>query len=457
MTNPQNAEEAKSVPVRDLRSLFEKGPTSDPPSLKAQASGRVGTLLCTDSSVDTNNGWGAQCTRKTSSKTKSSPTASESWHIEKKDDATGNSSQSRKPAIGPKPTRSLKSGQPTETVSNPGTDLSHAGAQHKLPDVDGMQAPESYNSDLPLLTSVAKTGLEVQDTQDTPEDKHQTQSSTQATSSILTSHSLAQNASEKTGPPSSSVTRDRQTAGIDSLRRQFDADDKGGAAQTSITSLTRKESGTSVKPKPLKPNKPSQLAKRPTPTIPQGKPDIPARPSATTIPSGSSVVDRTVSTRQSSDEENSKLNEIQQGCQMETPSQPRTSDRDTSVKKVVRRAAPNVPTRKRSENGPETDLDTDTKAMYLECFESIADPHSDPKIARPASVRSVWIRSRLPSNYLADIWKTVTDHEDLCKGLTLDQFTTAMKIIDAKLRVHSQFAPGTERIPPQLPQRPIES
>ncbi|WFD42230.1 Chromatin assembly factor 1 subunit [Malassezia psittaci] len=385
MANPEITEESKPVPVRDLKSLFERKSVSDPPSLITQASGRVGTLSCTDSSVEKNNDRGAQYTKPSSSKTKRSFITSEAGHIQSKDGTHGSAEQSRKPVIGPKPTRGSKAGQSSRTASDSAASLSQAAKQLDLPDDEGMRTSELHISDPSPLISVASTDIEGQHARDISVDKQQGQGTMQTTSSSLPSHSPFQNAPEKTDEPKRSVSRNRQTDGIDSLRRLFDTDDKGGAAQISTTSLTPKDSGASVKAKPLKPNKPSQLAKRPAPVIPQKKPDVPARPFATIIPSGNFVTVPTLSSAQSSDEENSKRNELQNGCQMASLSQPRESDRDASLKKVTRRAAPNVPTRTCNEMEPNLDLDSDIKALYVECFESIADPHSDPPIARPAS------------------------------------------------------------------------
>ncbi|WFD37382.1 uncharacterized protein MJAP1_000326 [Malassezia japonica] len=114
----------------------------------------------------------------------------------------------------------------------------------------------------------------------------------------------------------------------------------------------------------------------------------------------------------------------------------------------ARRTAPVVPSGRRSAPAPPESKST--PARYTRCFQAICDSTLDPPLARPASVRSVWAKSKLPSTDLAEIWTAVAGSDTSARGLTCAQFASALGMIDAKLRVARPAAPA----PPQLPQRP---
>ena len=114
----------------------------------------------------------------------------------------------------------------------------------------------------------------------------------------------------------------------------------------------------------------------------------------------------------------------------------------------ARRTAPVVPSGRRSAPTPPESKNTPTR--YTNCFQAICDSTLDPPLARPASVRSVWAKSKLPTTDLAEIWTAVAGSDTSTRGLTCAQFASALGMIDAKLRVARPAAPA----PPQLPQRP---
>lgn len=99
-------------------------------------------------------------------------------------------------------------------------------------------------------------------------------------------------------------------------------------------------------------------------------------------------------------------------------------------------------------------LRPDAPQRYVACFAAIADAALAPPRARPASVRSVWARTKLPDTELADVWQAVAGTDPACPGLTQAQFVSAMGMLDAKLRVAQRPAAQRGAAPPQLPQRP---
>ena len=80
---------------------------------------------------------------------------------------------------------------------------------------------------------------------------------------------------------------------------------------------------------------------------------------------------------------------------------------------------------------------------YFKCFDAI----NVNGIVWPSTTRVIWRRSGIPDADLADIWNQVASDDS--RGLTHDQFTKGMRLIDARLRVQA----SVRRIPPRPPAR----
>lgn len=196
---------------------------------------------------------------------------------------------------------------------------------------------------------------------------------------------------------------------------------------------------------------PPAIAKRPTSARPDTKPAVPDRPRATTTTAleggpASSKIPPPPPVRPSA------------GVAAVPPRTARESAEAEGKKESGRRAAPAMPTEPRHPARPGVaSRPAEAASRYAACFHAIADPATEPLLARPASVRDVWTRSKLPTTELAEIWQAVAGSDAECPGLSEAQFVSAMGMIDAKLRVGTRPAPRQAAAPPRLPQRPIES
>ena len=72
-------------------------------------------------------------------------------------------------------------------------------------------------------------------------------------------------------------------------------------------------------------------------------------------------------------------------------------------------------------------------SRYDICFDSICTDSSSP-IARSGTVYEVWMRSGLPQDELAAIWRVVAGSDPTIEGLSRTQFTTGLRTIDSYLR-----------------------
>ncbi|WFD36822.1 hypothetical protein MCUN1_003712 [Malassezia cuniculi] len=81
---------------------------------------------------------------------------------------------------------------------------------------------------------------------------------------------------------------------------------------------------------------------------------------------------------------------------------------------------------------------------YDECFDAI----NVDGVVWPSVTRTVWRRSGLADAELSGIWATVAPEK--CRGLTRQQFTTGLRLIDARLKSLA----SVRRAPPVPPTRP---
>ena len=72
-------------------------------------------------------------------------------------------------------------------------------------------------------------------------------------------------------------------------------------------------------------------------------------------------------------------------------------------------------------------------SRYDICFDAICTD-SSPPIARSGTVYEVWMRSGLPQDELAAIWRVVAGSDPTIEGLSRAQFTTGLRKIDSYLR-----------------------
>ena len=96
-------------------------------------------------------------------------------------------------------------------------------------------------------------------------------------------------------------------------------------------------------------------------------------------------------------------------------------------------------------------------SRYDICFDAICTNTSSP-IARSGTVYEVWIRSGLPHDELAAIWRAVAGSDPTIEGLSRTQFTTGLRMIDSYLRrdyILNSTAAGPSRTSdaPVLPAR----
>ena len=96
-------------------------------------------------------------------------------------------------------------------------------------------------------------------------------------------------------------------------------------------------------------------------------------------------------------------------------------------------------------------------SRYDICFDAICTDTSSP-IARSGTVYEVWIRSGLPHDELAAIWRAVAGSDPTIEGLSRTQFTTGLRMIDSYLRrdyILNSTAAGPSRTSdaPVLPAR----
>lgn len=110
-------------------------------------------------------------------------------------------------------------------------------------------------------------------------------------------------------------------------------------------------------------------------------------------------------------------------------------------------AAPMVPPRPAQKPIPNKKPASGRPALddigYSKCFDAI----NVDGIVWPSTTRVIWRRSGIPDADLADIWNQVAS--DDTRGLTHEQFTKGMRLIDARLRVQT----SVRRIPPRPPAR----
>ena len=96
-------------------------------------------------------------------------------------------------------------------------------------------------------------------------------------------------------------------------------------------------------------------------------------------------------------------------------------------------------------------------SRYDICFDAICTD-SSPPIARSGTVYEVWMRSGLPQDELAAIWRVVAGSDPTIEGLSRAQFTTGLRTIDSYLRrdyILNSTASGPSPAPaaPVLPAR----
>lgn len=95
-------------------------------------------------------------------------------------------------------------------------------------------------------------------------------------------------------------------------------------------------------------------------------------------------------------------------------------------------------------------------SRYDTCFDAVCTGTSD-SIARAGTVYEVWMRSGLPNDELAAIWRAVAGNDPTLEGLSRTQFTAGLRMIDSYLRreyILNNTAPGPSPTPaPSLPAR----
>lgn len=169
-------------------------------------------------------------------------------------------------------------------------------------------------------------------------------------------------------------------------------------------------------------------------------------PQADVVPDASAAAKEPAETEQLGDgaEPASTHSPVPQACTDQAPKEASTAPTDTKDAPPSAPVVPPRPTQTAAQTRPAPAPRVHDTSGYSMCFDAI----NVDGVVWPSTTQTIWRRSGMPDAELADIWNQVAPAN--CRGLSRDQFTKGMRLIDARLRVQQ----SVRKPPPRPPARP---